>query len=372
MAKALCEPFELPPGARIFDPTMGEGALLLAAAEHSQGSSVELMGCDLDPRTVSSVRERQPSWKVGRADIFSRSSRKSSPIWRSATCEGVDLVVLNPPFSYRGKQRKPVELLGSTFRATPAVAALTIVLGELEAQQGVGVVLPEGSFRGEINEDAWQAIHSHFHVETIQRLPRGSFPNAKASSVLLAVRRRKEPALLRVTPTESINNNRYLNDCRCVEVIRGRLRNCRLRERPIVGSPFVHTTNLVDGKLARLDIYEASALATKGPMLLLPRVGRFSADKVVIVESDSLVLSDCVMALRIREPARLSALRSVLLHPVVGLARRYSGTGAPYITIRDLMSILRVSGFVPRHIAPYENSFDCFCAAELVQSKSAS
>ena len=249
MAKALCEPFELRPGARVFDPTMGEGALLLAARESNNGSSLELMGCDLDERTVSSVRERQPGWRVGRADIFSWSSRKSSPIWRSAKREGVELVVLNPPFSYRGKQRKPVDLLGASYRATPAVAALTIVLGELKPAQGVGVVLPEGSFHAEINEDIWRAIHNYFDVETVQRLPRGSFPNAKASSLLLAIRKRTEPAFRPVTPTGGgFGSKRYPFGCRCVEVIRGRIPNLRSVEHPSTGTPFVHTTNLVAAK----------------------------------------------------------------------------------------------------------------------------
>lgn len=371
MAQALCEPFDLVSGTRVFDPTMGEGALLLAAEEGGAGNSVELMGCDLDPLTVKGVQERHPGWRVGRADIYSKASRVSSPVWRTAR-QGVDLVVLNPPFSYRGKQRRTISLLGSSYRATPAVAALAIVLDEVKTSQGVGVVLPEGSFHGEINEEVWQGIHANFDVDLVQKLPRGSFRNAKASSVLLTIRGRDKSLRTVIPPATRLGGTSYSRACRCVDVIRGRIHNSRLWEHPDAGARFVHTSNLLNGRISRVERFQSPQLATRGPMVLLPRVGRFYPEKVVMVESEELVLSDCVIALRVKEPSNLSALKSTLLHPATGLSRQYSGTGAPYITVRDVMALLESAGLNPRHITNLEDSFTCLCGAEFATSQSAS
>lgn len=371
MAQALCEPFDLVAGTRVFDPTMGEGALLLAAEQGAVGDSVDLMGCDLDPITVKGVRKSHPEWQVGRADIYSKASRVSSPIWRAAR-QGVDVVVLNPPFSYRGKQRRAFSLLGSSYRATPAVAALAIVLDEVKIAQGVGLVLPEGSFRGEINEEAWQGIHANFDVDLVQKLPRGSFRNAKASSILLTIRRR-DKSLRTVSPEQTrLAGITYSRACRCVDVIRGRIHNSRLWEHPNTGARFVHTSNLLNGRISRVERFQSPKLATRGPMVLLPRVGRFYPGKVVLVESEELVLSDCVIALRVKEPSNLPALRSTLLHPATGLSRQYSGTGAPYVTVRDVMALLESAGLNPRHITNLDDSFACFCGAEFANSQSAS
>lgn len=371
MARALCEPFELAPDARVFDPTMGEGALLVAAQKHS-GDTIQILGCDIDATAVRNARLNHADWILGRANIYSQGSRQNSPIWRSVKQGGVDLVVLNPPFSYRGKQRRAVFLNGSEYQATPAVAALATVLNEVPTAQGIGVVLPEGSFRGEVNEGMWEGIRAHFDVTVVQELPRGSFPDAKASSVLLAVRPRLE-APLRTVPVMAAKFSRlYSSECRCVEVIRGRVYNSQIWDHGDAGAPFVHTTNLIDGGISQVQRFQSQSLATRGPMVLVPRVGRFYSQKIVLVDAEDVVLSDCVIAIRTRDRQQLDAVRSVLLHPATAFERRYRGTGAPYITVRDVMKTIEAVGLIPRHVPASEGAFVCTCDSDLVEAQNVS
>ncbi|MBU8868442.1 N-6 DNA methylase [Paenarthrobacter aromaticivorans] len=365
LARSLCELFSLSPGARVFDPTMGAGALLHAAADSASPNEIELLGCDIDRRTVRAVQSEHPAWLVGRADIFSANSRKQSPVWSTAARSGVDVVVMNPPFSFRGNRRKTVAAFGESFLLTPAVASLAIVLENVEIKQGIGIILPAGSIETETNVSFWEAIGRSYKVDVAQELPRGSFPDAHASSLLLTIRKRTATAADLEGLPSSINITSHFPApavCKCVEVVRGRVPTMRRLESGISSSPFVHTTNLRGGRLHLSDERRSSSvLATEGPMLLLPRVGKFYFEKLVVADAQPVVLSDCVIALRTAHPSQLGALKSILTHPATGLDRTYGGTGAPYTTVRRIMEKLTSIGFVPRHVPASGTPFTCDC-----------
>lgn len=361
----MCDPFPLVPGMSVFDPTMGEGALLCAAEDRLARENLRILGCDIDFVAVKAAHKTSPHWSVDLADIYSASSRLQSAVWQSVKRDGVDLVVMNPPFSYRGARRQTVSFRGVDYLVTPALAALATVLDEVQFSLGVGIVLPEGSYNGQANQAIWSAIRSHFDVIVVRKLPRGSFPDAKATSVLLTILPRaaesqsKLPADL--TDRRSYRTSR-LDACRCVEVVRGRVRN-NYRDSPSDGHdvPFIHTTNLQDGEVVCSRRTESSLLATDGPMLLLPRVGKFYPKKVAVTDMQSLVLSDCVIAMRMGSQSELELLKSALLHPSISLESAYTGTGAPYITLRGLMARISDLGFLPKHVPASNGPFGCTC-----------
>lgn len=364
LAEALCSHFSISNGARIFDPTMGAGALLNAAVEQSRAGQLAVMGCDIDKRAVSQVRTVRPDWEVDRADIFSEGSRRQSRVWRAAKRTGVDAVMMNPPFSFRGGHRKVVSFLGENFSLTPAVAALAIVLNEVKASQGVGAILPAGSLRTETNAVFWEALERVYELKVSQELPRGSFPDAKASSLLLTVKERRKAAsrLKGLRHAEPSGHGHYRSQaCACVEVIRGRVQTSKKIEPGRDSVPFIHTTSLRNGVAHQGEIRRPALLATEGPMILLPRVGRFSYEKIVIVDARPFVLSDCVIALRTADSHSLETLHSALLDPAFGLEDEYGGTGAPYITMKLLISKLAKAGFAPRHVPASGTTFSCTC-----------
>lgn len=363
LARELCEPFIFSDNVSVFDPTMGAGALLHAAQSTAPASRLMLSGCDTDANMVHRIGTAEPEWLVGRSDIYSASSRRSSPVWRAAK-SGVDVIVMNPPFSYRGRQKKYVTFRDSTYAATPAVAALAIVLDQLSIAQGVGIILPEGSFYGQTDESIWSAIRSRFDVTIIRKLPRGSFPDAKASSILLSISARKgcgESLPSTVHIDRRTVDQSSTAACRCVEVVRGRVHNSRGDSYGKEGVTFVHTSDLRDGHVTGPRRYRASSLATTGPLLLIPRVGRFYEDKLAISDAKSLVLSDCVFALRAPSHDQLERLRTALLHPSTGLQNTYVGTGAPHVTLKSIMSTISLLGFTPSHVPASASDFQCRC-----------
>lgn len=375
LAQALSDRFVLKPGSRVFDPTMGAGALLQAADERVSPGNVLAMGCDIDSETVQDLQTERPDWMVGCADIYSEASRAECEVWASAKASGVDVVLMNPPFSFRGKYRMRVAAFGESFLLTPAVAALAIVLSEISIAQGLGIILPAGSLQNETNEAFWEFVRGKYDIQLVQELPRGSFPDAFASSALLTFHKRddtRHPGLEALSGERPAESLRPMSEvCKCVEVIRGRVQTTSRIDQSTDPVPFIHTTNLREGQILPREDHRPLALSTHGPMLLLPRVGKFYFEKLVVTDSGPLVLSDCVLAIRASSLDALWRLRSVLTHPVTALDRVYGGTGAPYTTVRRIISKLEEVGWSALHVPASKGAFACRCSA-MVSAKTAS
>ena len=363
LADEVCSIFGLTPGMRIFDPAMGAGSLLKAA--ESAVSGLDIIGADIDAVTVRQVSRAMSTWSVGRADIYSERSRRSSRVWRTSR-QNVDVILINPPFSYRGRQRRFISFFGAVYSATPAMAALAISIDHVRPRLGVAAVLPEGALRGQIDADLWGAIRQQYEVSIVRGLPRGSFPDVTASSVLVSLRRRIQGECLitqAVNGSSLLRSSHKLLQCRCVEVVRGRVKNSVPLSQRHGDVPFVHTTNLRQGKLFSDFGHSSAELATSGPLLLVPRVGRFYLEKLVISEVSRLVLSDCVLGIRTSSIFQLGRMKAELSHPAMSFERSYGGTGAPHISLREMMLSISALGYIPRHVPASGDGFQCFCNA---------
>jgi hypothetical protein len=114
-------------------------------------------------------------------------------------------------------------------------------------------------------------------------------------------------------------------------------------------APFVHTRSLRGGALTAPRHSGPMSLASRGPFILLPRVGRFSPDKVVYGDVGRVVLSDCVFGLRMTSGSG-EALVLALRENENMMAAAYQGSCAPYLTIARLRSVLARIGIRSEHV----------------------
>lgn len=348
-------------GMTVFDPAMGEGALL-AAAERHLGSATTILGADIDRSVVSGLSRTSPHWKVSAADATRAASRRSSSAWRQARLS-VDAIVMNPPFSFRGYGGLLIQYGGSQFRATPAMAFVATALAELTPTDGLYAVLPRGSVDGARDRQLWAEITKDFEPEVHAELPRGTFPAAAATSLIVSIRPRALPPKNVREPEdgpELASGGRPY--CTCVEVVRGRTAASVGTAAASGLVPWLHTRELRDGKAAFKLVDLPITLATIGPFVTLPRVGRFDSGKIAIVRRGAVVLSDCLFALRM--PAgNLEDLRNDLLRIRNELADQYFGTGAPHLTLERVIRLLATHGYRARHVKAGAEPSGCWCDA---------
>lgn len=330
--------------ATVMDPAVGEGALLRAALRRWPDALA--LGLDVDLAQLRRTKSENPSWRLGRVDMFSDRSRAASAIWRESL-SSVDLIVVNPPFSYRGNHSKSVEYSGEPFFLTPASAFVALALSRLRPHGELLALLPGSALATERDERFWQEVRKTHSVEVVAELPATTFPRARTRALGVAIRPQQpfESAKLLPLPVETVH---------CIELIRGRVpvHTAMGEEAAGATAPLLHTRDLAGLEEWAVDppLRAGARLATPGPFVVLPRVGRPSVRHLQIVDApEDVVLSDCLFALRASDPTLLAYMLQRLRNEIQALRGAYSGGCAPYLTIRRLTQVLAGFGFCAHH-----------------------
>lgn len=328
----------------VMDPAVGDGSLLRAATATWPG--VRILGLDVDRGQIARNRASHPDWTLGQVDMFSDRSRAASAVWRS-TRASIDLMLLNPPFSYRGGQSKHLAYEGSEYALTPASAFIAHAITRLAPDGELLALLPAGVLALERDAKFWSALAMRWTVETVAEFSSTAFSGTRTRSVLVAVRPQvaSQPAAILDLPLRAHT---------CLELVRGRVPVHALTQILPTGAsaPFLHTRDLADlsGRVATVSRASAS-LATPGPFVTLPRVGRVRGEHIKLVRSPhAVVLSDCVFALRTGNTQGHADLQATLLESLPELQREYVGGCAPYLTIRRLQYFLGQRGYCCHHV----------------------
>ena len=125
-------------------------------------------------------------------------------------------------------------------------------------------------------------------------------------------------------------------------VRRGRV-SIQRKDRVVCTEPFsvVHTTSIRNGRI--VETYQkpvgepTRTSVCQKDCVLVPRVGRFKPGGIAVVRSGSeLTLSDCLFAIECPDFSAAERLQSSLIANFSALAQSYTGTGAPYISMRRL------------------------------------
>lgn len=328
----------------VMDAAVGDGALLRAAS--AKWPTARIVGLDVDHRQLRLTGERHPNWSLGRMDMFSPQSRAASTLWRSTAGE-VDLMLLNPPFSYRGGRSISVRFDGEEYALTPASAFVALSLTRLTPNGELLALMPAGVLALERDDGFWSAVSSRWSVETRGRFASTAFRGTRTKSILVSVSPRRSATTAEVVEFSP-------RPSKCVELVRGRIPVHRLKQTGTgqQSAPFLHTKDLARlGDPVDTGLHAATSLATRGPFLTLPRVGRVRPEHIQLVTApERVVLSDCVFALRTSSASELDALQALLLESVGALQLEYAGGCAPYLTIRRLIHFLARRGYCGHHV----------------------
>jgi hypothetical protein len=315
------------------DTACGQGHLLKAVA--TRFPAVRCIGVDVDHRAVLHLRKARPRWTVlhGNALTFPLTT-----LHRTGRAKSIDVTVGNPPFSmYRSKAvMNPLVVSG---RSSVALAHVTRDLLLLRPTFGGIYILPESCLATEVDESARRAIEATHRIEVLKRLQTTTFSHTRARTVVARITRRfgsdgRNTALASALFSDVDSPN---------PVLRGGLPR-HLARPSALGLPYCHSTDLRDlaasggrsvRRLPRVKQISRGVLVP-GEYLLIPRVGRPIRSQLRNIRLDRHVqLSDCVIAIKI---APHEASRHLLEDAGLALQSLYSGTGAPYITVRRVLN----------------------------------
>ena len=316
----------------IADFSAGEGSLLYKAAR--RWPSAMIFANDLNKSSCRMLACRNQAWSVSCSDFLKATSHSHT---KFASKKGsIDLILLNPPFSERG--RRPVEWFDrSSFKSGLATRFVYLSLNYLSSDGYMLAILPNGSLTSERDSQGWAHIQSKYSVEIVTDNHMRAFKNAAARTSIVIIRRKS------LGEDFETSGPSFKSDTLNV-VRRGRVQMHSVRFNNS-GFPLVHTTELVGGK-TRISDRDGLVLSTtiiRGPALLFPRVGMVTPEKICFLEDDiTVTLSDCVLAVEFETSAKLKAAKDFIINDWSSFSRIYGGTGAKYTTVKKAEAYFQV------------------------------
>lgn len=312
------------------DFCVGDGGLLTAAQERFP--DIRCFGVDISAEVVGKLMSRQPAWHLTHCDFKSQSKRAKVPFLQGAS---FDLIVLNPPFTCRGSTINHVNIGDEEFHVSTAMSFLVEALPYISDGGAIYAILPISCIYSQKDRKCWQYLQKHYHACALTEVHKASF-NGKCAPNIALVYLGREPYPESNTQQEA-NNSQLKFQLKAIN--RGRLGVYQM-EPALNGEPklpYIHTTNLRNGELVDVAFTRRGIKeSVKGYGVLIPRICNPSAQKVVVLDKEECILSDCVVLLQTRTKRQAQQLKSYLLDNWADFTKNYVGTGARYITMERL------------------------------------
>lgn len=345
----------------VVDFCAGLGSLLEVVSERLPAACI--VATDLDVSCLRLLREAHPLWSVGRIDILNERSRRASPLY----VEGrYDAFVINPPFSGRGGHVVNVMFDRNLhFTCSRPLACLFHSLQSLRIG-GLGVaVLPLSCLRSEKDSVAvrWLERNMDFSVHSYHG--RGCFSGASVRTVIVSLRRNPVADVASASAVggqELLSPGRRRSD---LVLFRGKvpvrtLRSFHSDGDGVVEARYVHTTDLRKSESVWRSLLVNPDVCLVGDCVLFPRVGKISLDSFrAYSDSVPLVLSDCLFSLTpLHSSISLDELLAILRENCRIFIESSAATGAPYLTVSQVLGIIETLGF---NVRLHQCRNSCLC-----------
>jgi hypothetical protein len=325
----------------VADFAAGDGALLSAASELWPTSTV--LANEVDRRVAARLkRTGGEKWLVSVCDFLDDRSLNRSRL--RLFVDRCSLVLLNPPFSYRGTTAWEAKVAGTAVTCSPALAFIAKSIPMMDEGGELVAIIPDGSFTAKKDAAAWELLSSSYAVDRLTRYGRDAFPGCYPRTSLVRIRARLSlPASPDARKDSANEPGRHPWH---VSIVRGWIPMYTVKSRTNGERvPLVHTTDLRGARLKQPGRMVRSTSILRGPAVLLQRVGEPSILKICVLPSaQQVALSDCVIALLTDTMREADLLRAELRRSWRVVESAYGGTCAKYITREQVRMVLRKCG----------------------------
>lgn len=312
------------------DTACGSGSLLTAAEDVLEAKYC--LGIDSDPNAIRQLRRERPNWRLYVGDLLKR--HRAPPTDFPDASYGVDLLVLNPPFSLGPRKYVSIKYLGSQVKCSVAMAHILRSLELFRPNQGAIAVVPESLLYSNTDQHARKLLEKNFSLSELLQLSIYTFKGARVNSSFVQFGAPSgRPNVFVQAP--------ILGDPIPATIVRGGLQ-MHTFDRSASGTLVIHSTSLKPiavGGIAAAK--ERTVVRAKGRisgwMLLLPRVGIPKEEAFrAFYSKEEVQLSDCVIGMRFSTKVAAIGAQQRILAKWKFLIDLYRGTGARYITIDRL------------------------------------
>jgi predicted RNA methylase len=319
----------------VADFSIGDGNLINALPNNPD----LIIGLDLDKKIINRLRYKNPTWKLSTGNFINPSPKTAK--WLSQWKRKVDLVILNPPFSFRGGSKIHIDFMGSKIKCRTSLAFIMKSLEYISDNGMLIAILPLSFAKSETDTHVRNIIIENWNIDYGFRFHRNTFSNCFPNSILATFSRRENTSR-KMEKNISITN-KFVEQH--VEIIRGSVRMHETTDNGIY--KVIHTTNLQDGCFFRkgLKVSNKPSRLVIGTFLCIPRVGLPKVSKLAIVNLKTPhILSDCVIGLKANNEFDLLKIKELIILHWSCFSKFYESTCAPYITVNQVCEFLNYHG----------------------------
>jgi tRNA1(Val) A37 N6-methylase TrmN6 len=314
----------------VADFCVGDGDLLRAAV--CKWPLIKCFGYDISKDALKDVKKQHAQWSLAQLDFLDETARIKSKTLNKK----FDLVLLNPPFSCIGGTVHYVEFENEKFSASTAMCFLVNSLKYLKSDGKLYAILPRSIAYSQKDHKLWCMLEKKYNLCILEEPGVKYFKDCTPNVILVSLNDHSQIQGQR-------GFDRISLDFQNMEVFRGKLSMNTVSQHK-GKDRLVHSTNMINHKLRNLNQKVNKELSkVTGPALLIPRVGKPIASKICIInESDTYVLSDCVIAIKMKDVVEVKRLFNYLIDNWHDVEQMYNGTGARYITVEKLRKFLNL------------------------------
>lgn len=318
------------------DFCVGDGGLLKAA--NQRFPSIACYGVDISEDVIAKLQKCQPEWNLACCDFKEQEALAAIPFLQGQT---FDLIVLNPPFTCRGSSINKVFIGEVEYHVSTAMSFLVGALPYLSDTGAIYAILPITCAYSQKDRQCWQYLQENYHACVLAEIHKASFQGRCAPNIALVYLGRRPYPLNNV----GIEQNERQLGFKLRGISRGRLGVYEMKaiEAGEDRLPFIHTTNMRNGKLEDVGYTRRGVKeSAKGYGVLIPRVCNPNVEKVVVLEKEECILSDCVVLLQTRTKKEAVQLKRHLVDNWEEFKKNYVGTGARYVTMERLSAYFKI------------------------------
>lgn len=339
----------------IADFAAGDGSLLYSAT--GKWPKAKMIALDMDPSSIKRLVKKKVKWSLIEHDFLDASLHLQNSALTRLRCK-INLILLNPPFSYRGGTFWQATLKGQELKSSIALAFVIHSLQYLADRGELICILPRSSLRSERDAAAWATIKQDYSVNIVKSNGAMTFAGFTPKTVVVLIKRltrtRSKSQMQQVSGNQDKTN--FIKKFQSVEICRGSLAMNHVKCDG-VSVPLIHSTEL-KGTVVDLAQRRASTNTSliSGPAVLIPRVGRPNKNKIsLLLVHDTIAISDCVIALKTRTAKHTRQLHRLLLENWNFIEKCYDGTCASYTTVNIILNALSELG-VSAYVTPKNQS----------------
>lgn len=321
---------------RIADFAAGDGSLLKFAGE--RWPSAQLIAVDRDSTVLGRLAKMVANVDMHCLDFL--EAEYTNFVDRIGG--NLDLVLLNPPFSVLGRSLCREKNGDGELLLSPAAAFIWRAMVYLRKGGQLIAIVPHGLLVSQRDFPVIEWLRENHDFSIIEDNITKAFFGADVRCAIISVK--KCGGSVATVGKKSVSSG--------LVVTRGKVEHVGTRGRNFRGKDsleVIHTTNLKSGSLdGRYATIKKSAENgfDKGALVVLPRVGRPSLGKVVLIEDGGQrAFTKCIIAIECGTPEKARDVYAAIVSNWEVVRLSFGGTGAQYTTIDRVHQMLIDLGF---------------------------